>query len=296
MSELMTFTNKEFGKLRTILYNGVIYFAGEDISASLELNDVNKAIQMYVDEEDRMLLNFKTHSTTTPCLWNENDFLDKFVVNESGIYSLIFRSNVSKAREYKKWIAFEVFPDLHNKVNRDMPPANLSDIRTFSKPHYESEETSDNTFERAIVEIYSKNDLKDFELICEEEKQCGIGYFYLVEINNYVKIGCTQNPILRYNTLEREVVKYGGGTIGKIALSQSHGNYQENEKYLHNYFSKYRVDGTELFMGDLIFFVDNLPELECYERNRRNDNANKNIGCLLNFMSSASQKKKCNSV
>lgn len=288
MNELMTFKNDEFGKLRTILFNGIIYFIGEDIAASLEFDDVNEIIQMYVDEEDRILLNFEIHSKNIPCLWNENDFLDKFVVNESGIYSLIFKSNTPKTRRYKKWIAFEVLPNLHYNIYHVVPPAKLSDVKIISETDDSLREPMECKSEKAFIKIYSKIDLKNFELISKEEKQHGIGYFYLVEINNNVKIGCTQNPVQRYNILEREIVKYAGGTIGKMALSQPHGNYQENEKYLHNYFSKYRVDGTELFVGNLNFFIDNLPELECYERNQRNDKVNENISYLWNTMTSKS--------
>lgn len=91
MNELMTFTNDRFGKLRAILFNGIIYFVGEDVATSLEFNDVNKTIQTYVDKEDRILLSFEIHSNNMPYLWNENDFSDKFVINENGIYSLIFK-------------------------------------------------------------------------------------------------------------------------------------------------------------------------------------------------------------
>lgn len=286
MNELMTFTNDRFGKLRAILFNGIIYFVGEDVATSLEFNDVNKTIQTYVDKEDRILLSFEIHSNNMPYLWNENDFSDKFVINENGIYSLIFKNNKPETRRYKEWITFEVLPNLHYKVYRAIPCAKLSDIKIISESDNSSREPMEYKSEKAFVKIYSKIDLKDFEIISKEEKQHGVGYFYLVEINNDVKIGCTQNPIQRYNTLEREIVKYGGGTIGKMALSQPHGNYQENEKHLHNYFSRYRVDGTELFIGDLNFFINNLPELKCYERNQRHDKANESIGYLFDFVSS----------
>ncbi|MBP0958399.1 MAG: phage antirepressor KilAC domain-containing protein [Oscillospiraceae bacterium] len=102
MNELKIFENPEFGKVRTMEINGEPYFVGKDVSEILGYSDTNKAIAMHVDDEDK--LNDKTASS----LGQRGGWL----INESGLYSLILSSKLLKAKEFKRWVTSEVLPSI----------------------------------------------------------------------------------------------------------------------------------------------------------------------------------------
>ena len=100
MSELQVFNNAEFGSVRSLMVNGEPYFVGKDVAEALGYADLNKAIAMHVDEDDK--LNDKTSSS----LGQRGGWL----INESGLYSLILSSKLPSARRFKRWVTSEVLP------------------------------------------------------------------------------------------------------------------------------------------------------------------------------------------
>lgn len=49
------FENEEFGRVRTVIKDGEPWFVGKDVAGILGYSDVNKAIAMHVDAEDKKL-------------------------------------------------------------------------------------------------------------------------------------------------------------------------------------------------------------------------------------------------
>lgn len=102
-NKITVFENTEFGKVRTVIADGEIWFVGKDVANELGYSDVNKAIAMHVDNEDKKLndktsLSFGQRGTT--------------LINESGLYSLILGSKLPNAKKFKHWITSEVLPTL----------------------------------------------------------------------------------------------------------------------------------------------------------------------------------------
>lgn len=113
VSSVEIFENSEFGKLSIILLNNDLMFLGKEVASVLEYSNPSKAISDHVDEEDRKILNYKAYNESLlASLWVGNDFSDKVLINESGLYSLILRSNMEKARKFKRWITSEVLPSI----------------------------------------------------------------------------------------------------------------------------------------------------------------------------------------
>lgn len=98
--ELQIYENAQFGTVRTTIIDGEVMFVGKDVADILGYADPNKAIATHVDEEDK--LNDKTASS----LGQRGGWL----INESGLYSLILSSKMPKAREFKHWVTAEVLP------------------------------------------------------------------------------------------------------------------------------------------------------------------------------------------
>lgn len=121
MNDIKIFENAEFGSVRTLEVNGEPYFAGKDVAEILGYSNVNKAIQMHVDEEDKRTLDFKGFSHFGTSLWNGNDFSNKTIINESGLYSLILSSKLPKAKEFKHWVTSEVLPSIRKTGSYAIP-------------------------------------------------------------------------------------------------------------------------------------------------------------------------------
>lgn len=111
-NEMTVFSNSELGALRALEINDEVYFVGNDVAEILGYSNPNKAIQVHVDDEDKKTLDFKGFSHFGKSLWGENDFSNKIVINESGVYALIFGSKLAKAKEFKRWVTHDVLPTI----------------------------------------------------------------------------------------------------------------------------------------------------------------------------------------
>lgn len=101
MDKLQIFNNAEFGSVRTIVIDGEPFFVGKDIAEVLGYSNPQKALRDHVDEEDKTVNDSFTVNGTKGIL-----------INESGLYSLMLRSQMSKARQFKHWITSEVLPSI----------------------------------------------------------------------------------------------------------------------------------------------------------------------------------------
>lgn len=101
MNELQVFKNAEFGSVRTTIINGEVFFVGKDVAEILGYSNPQKALRDHVDEEDKTLNESFTVNGTTIIL-----------INESGLYSLILRSQIPKANRFKRWVTSEVLPSI----------------------------------------------------------------------------------------------------------------------------------------------------------------------------------------
>ncbi len=109
------FENEEFGKIRTVIKDGEPWFVGKDIAQILGYSDVNKAIAMHIDNEDKKL-NDKTSSSFGQ--------RGATLINESGLYSLVLSSKMPKAKEFRRWVTSNVLPTIRKTggyvANEDM--------------------------------------------------------------------------------------------------------------------------------------------------------------------------------
>lgn len=102
MNEIMTFSNSEFGEIRTVTIDGEPWFVGKDVCKSLGYSDVKSGTRKNVDEDDKRVCPVGTPSGTQQTT----------VINESGLYSLIFGSKLENAKKFKKWVTSEVLPTI----------------------------------------------------------------------------------------------------------------------------------------------------------------------------------------
>lgn len=115
MNELQIFQNKEFGEVRSLVINNEPWFVGKDVAEALGYKDVNHAILDHVDEEDKV--NSKTQGQNAPELGQRGSWL----INESGLYSLILSSKLPNAKKFKRWVTSEVLPALRKAGRYEIP-------------------------------------------------------------------------------------------------------------------------------------------------------------------------------
>ena len=104
MQELQNFNNPDFGEIRTLTINDEPWFVGKDVAEILGYTNPNEAIQDHIDAEDK--LNSKTLSSFELKLGQRGGWL----INESGLYSLILSSKLESAKRFKRWVTAEVLP------------------------------------------------------------------------------------------------------------------------------------------------------------------------------------------
>lgn len=124
MNELQIFNSPEFGQVRTIVKNDEVWFIGKDVTEALGYQNSSRDINRHVDEEDRQILK----STETVVLEKDIPIRGLIIINESGLYSLVFSSKLPKAKEFKRWITKEVIPSIRKYGGYIAKPLNQLDI------------------------------------------------------------------------------------------------------------------------------------------------------------------------
>ncbi|MGC7723133.1 prophage antirepressor-like protein [Staphylococcus epidermidis] len=110
MSELQTFNFEEL-PVRTLSIDGEPYFVGKDVADILGYSNSRKALLDHVDEEDKLTSRIVTAGQ------NRN----QTIINESGLYSLIFSSKLESAKRFKRWVTSEVLPALRKTGTYQIP-------------------------------------------------------------------------------------------------------------------------------------------------------------------------------
>ena len=101
MNSLQTFTNDNFGEVRTIVKDNEPWFVAADVCRALELDRTWNALQRLEEDEKG--------TTSISTLGGEQDVS---IINEPGLYSLVLGSRKPEARAFKRWITHEVVPTI----------------------------------------------------------------------------------------------------------------------------------------------------------------------------------------
>ena len=105
--QLFNFNGSE---VRTLVIDDEPYFVGNDVAKILGYKRVGDALKQHVDSDERKTLTYKAFGDLAQSLWKGNDFSSKTVITESGVYSLIFGSELPNAKQFKHWVTHEVLP------------------------------------------------------------------------------------------------------------------------------------------------------------------------------------------
>ena len=110
--ELKIFEHPAFGHVRVINRDEESWFVGADLAEALEFKNTRDALMRHVDFEDKMVLkpvDFHNKSGNPTFKIPPRGIT---IVNESGLYSMILRSDTTKAKDFKHWVTAEVLPSV----------------------------------------------------------------------------------------------------------------------------------------------------------------------------------------
>jgi len=101
MTDLQVF-NYESQEVRTVLKNNEVWFVAKDVCGVLGLTRTNDALER-IDDDEKVMRKISAPHDIDRHMW---------LVNESGLYSLILRSNKPEAKKFKKWVTSDVLPSI----------------------------------------------------------------------------------------------------------------------------------------------------------------------------------------
>lgn len=96
--KLKIFKNEKYGNVRTVLESDEVWFCAKDVCDILGIKNVTQATQR-LDEDERSMFNIGRQGNTN-------------FINESGLYTLLLRSDKKEAKPFRKWITSEVIPTI----------------------------------------------------------------------------------------------------------------------------------------------------------------------------------------
>ena len=111
MDELQIFNSEEFGKIRTVTINNEPWFVSKDVATALGYSNSRDAISKHVFDDDKGVAKCDTPSGRQ----------EMSVINESGLYALIFGSKLDSAKRFKHWVTSEVLPSIRRSGSYQKP-------------------------------------------------------------------------------------------------------------------------------------------------------------------------------
>lgn len=123
MNKIQIFKNEQFGEVRVIEHNGEPWFVGKDVTGILGYQNASKALTDHVDEEDKL------NNESLSSLGQRGGW----IINESGLYSLILSSKLPQAKQFKRWVTSEVLPSIRKHGGYINGQENMTDEELLSK-------------------------------------------------------------------------------------------------------------------------------------------------------------------
>ena len=99
MNELQIFKNYLFGEVRTVLIENEVWFVLIDVCRALNLTN-SRMVASRLDDDEVSKFDLRGQSGETN------------IVNESGLYKVIFRSDKKEVKPFTKWVTNEILPSV----------------------------------------------------------------------------------------------------------------------------------------------------------------------------------------
>lgn len=257
-NELKIFENDQFGSIRTVEIDSTPYFVGKDVAEVLAYNEPHKAIVRHIDEDDRM-----KHPITDIT----GRVQETWLINESGLYSLILSSKLPKAKEFKHWVTSEVLPAIrrHGMYATDElinnPDIAIAAFTALKEERAKNKQLTDTVAvqEQQIAELKPKASYYDVVLNC-------------ADLLSTTKIAKDYGKSARWlNELLHELgIQFKQGDIWLLYQKYAHNGYTNTKTQtfngsdgkVHSKVHTYWTQKGRLFIYDVLKAESILPLIE----------------------------------
>ena len=122
--ELTIFKNDKFGSIRAVERNNEPWFVGKDVAEALGYVKARNAIANHVSNYDKK---------DAPIQGDLGGTQNMTIINESGLYALIFGSKLESAKEFKHWVTSEVLPSIRKTGGYIQGQETMTDSELMAK-------------------------------------------------------------------------------------------------------------------------------------------------------------------
>lgn len=155
MNDLQIFNSEEFGQIRTVTINNEPWLVGKDVAEALGYERTADAIRQHVEDEDKGVGEIQT----------PGGIQKMTIINESGLYSLIFGSKLESAKRFKHWVTSEVLPAIRKTGQYTKPMTLPEQIQVLAQGTLDNTERI-NKVEQDLKEF--KNDMPLLGIECQK--------------------------------------------------------------------------------------------------------------------------------
>ena len=124
-NEIEIFNNTQFGSVRAFAdENGEPWFVAADVCRVLDIKNPSDTINNRLDSDERGI----------EIIYTPSGDQEMLVVNESGLYNLLFRSPKPEAKKFRKWVTEEVLPSIRKTGSYSVTKSPIDVIVTDEDP------------------------------------------------------------------------------------------------------------------------------------------------------------------
>lgn len=207
VADLQLFSSERFGKLRATQIDCEVWFAATDVAKALGYRDANQITRALDDDEKRW-----SEGTLSECT---HSHLGIRLINESGLYRVLMRSQRPEAVPFQRWLAHEVVPEIRRNGGYIATSPEDSDADIMARALLIAQKTIDRKNELIALHEATIEDMKPKALfadaVADSDGICLIGELAKMMCQNGLEIG--QNRL--FKLLQRD------GYLGKSGSNRN---------------------------------------------------------------------------
>ena len=266
-NEIEIFKNEELGEVRTLFIDGDCWFVARDIAKCLGYERLDNMYKI-IDNEDKKEINPQS-TDFAGFLQNGGIQLEPnvnikrmIIVNESGMYSAIFNSELKTAKKFKRWVTSEVLPSIRkhgmyvteellkdkNKLNEQLDILQNEYYKLESEKYYLDFENKALKDEKEVIQKENcklRTERHMPSVVCIKAKTdesylpdlaLQLVRLYLKEHNNIITRKAEDGIYIKKKPIEKELKKITFTSKERTLLILSIGNIIEstNEIFIKN--------------------------------------------------------------
>jgi len=249
-NQVQVFQNQEFGEIRVIEKDGQPWFVGKDVAEILGYGAERNAIKQHVDDDDKL-----THRISA-----SGQYRNMVIINESGLYRLIFSSKLPTAKAFTRWVTSEVLPSIrkHGAYVTDDTLKKMRDDKGFADDlinRLADEKVKNAALLGEVEQLTPKARYYDLILQCENAVQTSI------IAKDYGMTCAAFNKLLHGLKIQYRIgttwLLYQDHADKGYTLTRTY-HVNDNLSKIHTYWTQ----GGRRFLYDILKWYGIIPEVE----------------------------------